>query len=172
MLELILTLICLTGTFSNATQDVSWKELTSDEGRFTVSLPGELQQTRVMVTNTRKGTYYTHLISSTDEGLNQYTVAWTDRQKESIEQGATEQTFDKVRDGLLIANKAKLVSESADQLEGYPSRMMTLMAADGRLITARFSFVKNRFYELMAQIRTGDKESGERFLNSFKLLRN
>lgn len=122
------------------------------------------------VTNTMRGNVLTHMVSSTDENLNEFMVSWTEYQNPDFEQRGTEATFNKVRDALVAANQGKVLSESVISAAGHPARAFKFSKSDGRIITVRFYFVGNRFYQVMAQTKGENTEFVERFFESFKLL--
>jgi hypothetical protein len=165
MAPLILALICLVGI----QQESVWQEFTSAEGKFSASMPDQ-PRVSTLATNTSKGTLYTHMVSSTDKDLNEFMVSWTEYQQDSVEQKATEQTFDKIRDGIMLAKDGKLLTESAIQFDGRLGRSVTFETPNGRIVNVKFVFFKNRFYQVMAETMRRNLSDGEKFLNSFKLL--
>jgi hypothetical protein len=170
MLSLILAVFCLAGILPDAPQESSWKQVSSTDGRFTVSMPDE-PRTNTIVTETREGRLVTHTTSTTDQNLNEYQVSWTEYpHHESIEQRARSRTLERVRDALAISNDARVFQDSSITSEGHPARAFSMKKADGRILSVRIYFVKNRFYQVMADTKPGYTDDGERFLNSFKLL--
>lgn len=167
MQTLILALLILAGTLPN-TQQAPWKEFSSAEGKFSAAMPDD-PTTNAVATYTSKGRLLTHTVSSTDKELNQYLVSWTEYPEESIEQRATETKFDKIRDALVGHKGGKVLSESAVN-QGHPAREVTFSVPENRVIRVRFYFVRNRFYQVMAESKGENSEAVERFFNSFKLL--
>ncbi|MFY9554314.1 MAG: hypothetical protein WAV20_16905 [Blastocatellia bacterium] len=148
--------------------EMQWQEFVSAEGKFSARMPTD-PRFNSRVTNTKEGNLLTHIISSTDDNLNEFMVSWTEYQKDTIEHRGTEATFRKVRDALVASNNGRVLTESVISAEGHPAREVKF-STDTRIVTVRFYFVKNRFYQVMAQTRPENTDSGERFFESFKLL--
>ena len=55
-------------------------------------------------------------------------------------------------------------------LGGHPARDVKFSTSDGRIVTVRFYFVRNMFYQVMAETKAENADSGERFFDSFRLL--
>lgn len=171
MRTLFLALALVSCAWTVASAQGAWREFSSDEGLFSALMPGE-PQTTDFYTQTRKGVLRTRMTSALDDGLNEYSVSWTDYGPGAAERKARAETFDKIRDALLLAYDAKLLGESSGEFEGHASRAFAFSTADGRVIRARFFFAGDRFYQLTTQTRVGKGAAadGERFMNSFKLL--
>ena len=164
ILASLLTLITLTGPL----QQTDWRAFSSAEGRFSAVVPAE-PLTSTIATQTDEGVLLTHTVSATDRYLNEYLVSWT-AYNHNVESKGTEKTFDRVRDALISTKGGKLVGESAPAMQGKPGRAIVFTDSDGRTVKARFFFVGNHFYQLMAEER--DKTNGadsDRFLDSFKV---
>jgi hypothetical protein len=171
MQTLFLALFCLLSALPGALPESTWREVSSKEGGFSALMPDE-PKTNVIYTETRKGGLYTHTISASDEEWNEYLVSWTEYPKDSIEDRATEKTFNRMRDALVGFKEGKVLSDNALTLEGHPARAVTFETKDEQLTNVRFYFVENRLYQVMVHSRNGNKNAAdaERFLNSFKLL--
>ena len=165
---LLISLLSLTTLFVNAPQQPAWKDYLSAEGKFSAAMPDE-PRTSMIMTETAEGPLYTHTVSATDQDLNEYMVSWTMYDK-NVEYKGTAKIFDRVRDALIWSKGGKLVSESAVTMIGRPGRAITFTDSDGRVVKARFYFVGNRFYQVMAENR-GKQDSGDsdKFFESFKV---
>jgi hypothetical protein len=166
----VLLALLVFSAMPNTQQWTQWQEFSSVEGRFSASMPVQ-PRSRALRTETATGVVFTQMVSATDEELNEFMVAWTEYRQDKVDQRANEKTYDKVRDGLMTANGGgRVLSESTTALDGYPGRFVRFETSDGRTVTARFGFIKNRFYQVMAEIKRQNTDAGERFVNSFKLL--
>ena len=165
---LLISLLSLTTVFVNPPQQPAWSAYSSAEGKFSAAMPDE-PRTSMIVTETAEGPLYTHTVSATDKDLNEYMVSWTMYDK-NVEYKGTAKIFDRVRDALIWSKGGKLVSESAISMIGRRGRAITFTDSDGRVVKARFYFVGNRFYQVMAESR-GKQDSGDsdKFLESFKV---
>ncbi|HKY04290.1 MAG TPA: hypothetical protein VJQ56_05350 [Blastocatellia bacterium] len=170
MHSITLALLLLFSTWADTSQNHVWQEFTSAEGKFSALMPDK-PTTSFILTNTPRGVVQTYTVSSAYEG-NSYLVSWTEYKQESVEHKATEKTFDMIRDALVADKNGKVLSDSPITLEGHPARAVTYTTEDGMTVMARFYFIKNRFYQVMAE-RRGPTDSGaaERFLNSFRIVK-
>ncbi|HEV7473700.1 MAG TPA: hypothetical protein VGN90_06615 [Pyrinomonadaceae bacterium] len=165
----LLAPLFLVAMFPIAQPQSEWREFTSKEGRFSASMPGNAA-TSMVATNTAKGTLLTYITSTNDKDLNEYLVSWTEYSQNSIEQRATEKTFDRMRDALVRTKSGTVLSESAVNFQNYPARLVTFSLPNDRLVKVRFCFVKNRVYQILAETRKEDAGAAEKFLDSFTLL--
>lgn len=171
MQSITLALLLLLSAWPDASQPRTWKEFTSAEGKFSALMPDE-PTTSYIVTRTPKGAVQTYTVSATDEG-NSYSVSWTEYKQESVEHKATDKTFDRLRDALVGGKSGKVLSDAPISLEGHLARAVTFTTDDGHVVMARLYFIKNRFYQVMAERKEGttDPEAAERFLNSFRVVK-
>ena len=171
-MKLIMAAILLMSacSFLNAQQPV-WKELRSIEGGFSVLMPGVPTPNKVTV-NTASGVEEANMFSLSDESLNEYIVAYGKYTEANSKEVSTDKLFDNVRDGILLIQQGKLLSEAAITLEGYRGRAIAVERSDGVITVARFYVVDNRFYQLSVKAKTNEREpeAPKRFLDSFKLL--
>jgi hypothetical protein len=107
-----------------------------------------------------------------DKNLNEYIVAYSKYPEKNSKEVSTDKLFDDIRNGILLVQQGKLLSETAITLDGYRGREIAVERADGVLTTARFYVVDNRFYQLSVRTKTNESEPEaiKRFLDSFKLL--
>ena len=171
MLSLILAAFCVFGTLTNG-QNKSWSSFTSAEGRFSATMPDESRATNTIFTNTREGQLVTHLVSTTDQNLNEFMVSWTDYpDQKSIEERGSDRTFNRIRDAYARTRDLTVFQEATLTTQGYPARTYSMKTSDGgRIVRVQIYFVKNRFYQVSADTRAADSSDGEKFLSSFKLL--
>ena len=157
-------------SFLNA-QEPTWKEFRSNEGGFSVLMPGTPTPNKVSV-NTTSGVEEANMFSLSDESLSEYIVAYSKYPKTDSKVVTTGKLFDNVRDGILLVEQGKLLSEAAITLDGYNGREIAVERPDGVITMARFFVVANRFYQLSVKAKTNEREleAMRRFLDSFKLL--
>jgi hypothetical protein len=161
--------LCLMSVYA-AAQGSAWKEFHSVDGKFSVEMPGDPEESVVTV-NIGSGDRHSNTFTYSDEGLNQFMVAYSDRTSKEPRKSSNEELFDKVRKGILIATEGKLLSESSVTLSGFPGREIVLERGDGTRQTERFYLVNDRVYQVSADIRKRGLGTAdvERFLNSFRL---
>lgn len=157
-------------SFLNA-QEPTWKEFRSNEGGFSVLMPGTPTPNKVTV-NTTSGVEEANMFSLSDESLNEYIVAYSKYPKTDSKEVSTGKLFDKARDGILLVQQGKLLNEAAITLDGFSGRSIAVERPDGVITTARFYVVGDRFYQLSVNAKTNEREpeAPKRFLDSFKLL--
>ncbi|HEU4479600.1 MAG TPA: hypothetical protein VFR80_13870 [Pyrinomonadaceae bacterium] len=169
-LVMAVTLLVSACSFINA-QEPTWKEFRSNEGGFSILMPGTPIPNKVTV-NTTSGVEEANMFSLSDESLDEYIVAYSKYMKTDSKEVSTGKLFDKVRDGILLVQQGKLLNEAAITLDGYSGRSIAVERPDGVITTARFYVVDDRFYQLSVKAKTNGREpeATNRFLDSFKLL--
>jgi hypothetical protein len=167
MQPLIIAFLCLMAT--GVRQEPAWQQFSSAEGRFSARMPSD-PRISTRVTNTKEGNLFTHMVSSTDDNLNEFMVSWTEYQSADFEKRGTEATFNKIRDALVASNHGKVLNEAIIIAGSRVAKAIRFSTSEGRMITVRFYFVGNRFYQVMAQTKPENTEIVERFFESFKFM--
>lgn len=157
-------------SFLNA-QEPTWKEFRSNEGGFSVLMPGEPTPNKVSV-NTASGVEEAYMFSLNEGEVNEYIIAYSKYPKTASKKVSVDTLFDDLRNGILRAQQGKLRSEAAISLGGYSGKEIAVERPDGVITTSRFYVVDDRFYQLSMKAKTNERESeaAKRFLDSFKLL--
>ncbi len=171
-MKLVIAVILLLSacSFINAQQPI-WKEFRADEGGFSVLMPGVPALNRVTV-NTFSGVKEAHTFIVNEGELNEYIIAYSKYAKTDSIKGSTDKMFDNIRNGILLDQRGKLLSEAAITLDGYSGREIAVERPDGVITRARFYVVENRFYQLSVNAKANGREpeATRRFLDSFKLV--
>jgi len=167
MAVIILAAACV---FTNA-QQTAWTAFSSDEGGFSVLMPGVPSPNKLTV-NTASGVKEADMFTLNEGDLNEYIIAYSKYSKTDSKSRSTDKLFNAVRDGLLSFQQGKLLSEAAINLDGYIGREIAFQSPDGFITRARFYVVGNRFYQISARAKTNERapEAMKRFLDSFRLL--
>jgi hypothetical protein len=132
-------------------------------------MPAEVR-TGMILTETREGQLTTHTVSCTDDNLNEFTVSWTEYpDQQSIEKRGSPRMFERVRDAFAMTREATVFQEATLTSTSYPAKAYAMKTKDGHIIRVQIYFVKNRFYQVMADTRAASAPDGERFMKSFKL---
>src|SRR6266850_16454 len=131
MQPLIIAFLCLMATPGVQTEP-AWQQFSSSEGRFSARMPSE-PRISTRVTNTKEGILLTHMVSSTDDNLNEFMVSWTEYQNSNFEQRGTEPTFNKIRDALVASNQGKVLSESVISAGSHHARAIKFSTSAGRI---------------------------------------
>ncbi len=177
MQPLLLVFMSLLAIWPATQQPSSWREYTSSEGRFTATLPANVN-TNLMAIDTSKSRLFTHMVSATDADLNEYMVSWTEYPDDKSRPRDTEKSLNRMRDALVKFKKGTIVSESPISFASHTGREIAFTTDEGRLVRVRFYFVDNRIYQLVAEtwkdkFRVNEREDPgvvDRFFDSFKLL--
>jgi hypothetical protein len=169
-LVMAVTLLVSACSFSNA-QEPTWKEFRSNEGGFSVLMPGTPTPNKVSV-NTASGVKEAYTFTLNEGELNEYIIAYSKYAETDSKKVSTDVLFDDIRNGILLVQQGKLRSEAAITLDGYSGKEIAVERPDGVITTARFYVVDDRFYQLSMKAKTNERESEspKRFLDSFKLL--
>jgi hypothetical protein len=166
-LVLALVTILLVGCGST-----SWKTFTSDEGGFSVSLPGTPTQDSQAV-NTAIGNImmYTFMIELSESA---YMVAYSDYPDSLVNQTPADILLSGARDGAVGNVQGRLVNETYLSLQGHPGRELLIETAGAEAFArVRIFLVGNRMYQVMALTTSqSDSQTEEitNYLNSFHLV--
>ena len=143
----------------------------SEEGRFSVLMPGVPEDDQVKVTPSEQGPYTTHMIVLKQPPRNVFLVGWVDydpsfnfNRKAEIEMN---------RDNFVRGLKATLLTSRHLTIDGYPALEFTA-ETEGRIFTSRVYLVGRRPYQLVIGSPKGvdDSVNVNRFFNSFKVTPN
>lgn len=146
-----------------------WVRLDSEEGRFTVMMPGPVAPKDKVVTKTDAdvGTYTAHtFMKSTDKGA--FIVGWLDYAPEVNVDVRGELTSS--RDTFVKRLKGRLVSERPITLGGHPGLEYTA-ENDQAVVKVHTYVVGRRPYAVVALTFKGfdDSQNVNAFLSSFRL---
>lgn len=154
------------------TGEASWKEFTSEEGRFSILLPRTPRQTTETV-DTPVGEVDEHTFT-TIHGNITYIVSYSDYPQD-LTTGDTRAVLNALRDSAVTDFNGKLLNERSISLNGHPGRELEIQVSDdsGTVIAKLHVFlVGNRLYYLYTIVSEehASSPSIDKFLNSFKLL--
>lgn len=156
-------------SYSSAAEE--WKEFRSQEGRFSVLLPGTPTEGKESV-DTALGPIEVHKFMIQVSSELACGVVYNDYPEAIVWQVNQAQLLDIVRDGVVQSVQGKLRSERKVPLTSSPVREIVVDVGEEGTIRARLYLVEQRGYQVMA-ITGHNKESSkdvEKFLDSFKLL--
>ncbi|HWP60408.1 MAG TPA: hypothetical protein VNL14_21105 [Candidatus Acidoferrales bacterium] len=152
-------------------QWLKWKEFRSDEGGFSVLMPGTPtpQPQRV---NSPAGAIDLYMFVVAHDGA-EYMVAYNDYPETMVKGTNPEKVLDGARDGIIANVRGRLLSETKITLQQFPGRELKLSLPEGaRALQTRLYFVKNRLYQVGVLAVEKDLSSRDivKFLDSFRLL--
>jgi hypothetical protein len=153
----------------------AWKEFSDERGMFSIMFPGvpvEAENSSGEIVG-RKFI----LITSADYflGYQDFPPTIPELEKDA---GLRKQFFDRARDQLLSASKAKVLIETDVALDGHPGRFMKLNLANGGILRQYMYAVGKRAYQMFvitpkelpaADRGQFDETRATKFLTSFRL---
>jgi hypothetical protein len=152
----------------------AWIELASEQGGFTVLMPGKPTE-QVMPVPSATGSLEVHIyVSLGQEGIA-YMASYSDLPSAPADQSQVIRTLDEVRNGQLKKAKGKLLNEITISLDGNPGRELKIETAVGPMIV-RIFLVNRRLYQVLAVIpetAAGTEavvRDTAKFLSSFKVV--
>jgi hypothetical protein len=156
------------------TGKASWKEFTSQEGRFSILLPRTPRQTTETV-DTPVGEIDEHTFT-TIHGNITYIVSYGDYPQNALSAGNPQAILDSFGDGAVTSIEGKLLSKRSISLDGYLGRELKIKIADDSdtaIAQIRIYLVGNRLYYIytLAPEERASSPSVDEFLDSFKLVR-
>jgi hypothetical protein len=134
-----------------------WKEVTSQEGGFSISFPSKPQETKNGLILASPGHYEVTYQDMTEAMLKQQGVFETSQILDTLPQRVKS-----LRAGARLTGELKKIT-----LDDNPGREFTLTLGGNRLLHYRIYVVKDRVYVLMAM---NSEANVQRFFDSFKLL--
>lgn len=143
-----------------------WQKFSSDEGRFTVLLPGTPSE-ESQTDKTEDGIPYQEHYFSVTQPNAVYFVTYSDIAGEEVNQVDPDAVLKAATEGLL-SDGGKLVSNHEISLSGYPGREIQYRDSQGNLGNTRIFLVGGRLYQLVAIASNSDDI--QMFFNSFELM--
>jgi len=171
MTHLIITLFLFTVSFPVRAPQVAWKEFSSPEGGFLISLP-RLPEMNKLTVQTRTGMVDAISFLAKDENANEFMVTYSEYPAMNLGASRAEKIFDGARDGLIIAQQGRLLGDTTVSLDRHPGRAIVVERPDGSILKTVCYLVDDRFYQLTVETRRieEDVDSIDRFFSSFRLL--
>ena len=147
----------------------AWPKFTSEEGRFSVLLPGVPDAPEVKTTPSEHGPYTTHMIIL-KQTRNVFLIGWVDYDPRFNFNRQAELEMN--RDLFVRGVKARLLTSRALTIDGYPVLEFTAENPQ-KFFTSRVYMVGRRPYQIVIGSPKGEDDSVNisRFLNSFKVTR-
>ncbi|NJP04393.1 MAG: hypothetical protein HC837_01540 [Chloroflexaceae bacterium] len=157
---------------SSATGSEDWIEFSSEEGGFTVMMPGTPEEGSQDV-GTDAGQMGLATYQFTTDAAA-YTVMFSDFPEDMIGAVDPQELLLGGQEGALTSLDGELISEREVDLDGYPGREIVAEAQVGgidAILKGRFYLVDNRLYQtlVIGQQDAVDEEDIDYFLDSFSL---
>jgi len=145
-----------------------WKEFTSEEGGFSVLMPGEPTYS-VQPAPTAQGSVQIHMYLL-EHGVMAYGVMYNDVLGEIID---VQKFLDERRDAAVKTVSGSQVTEKSISIEGQPGREIKFNTADNIQYTGRLYLVDGRLYQVIATAPAGVNADAAtaKLMDSFKILK-
>ncbi len=154
----------------------NWKEFISEEGRFSVLLPGTPKEVVHEIDSPfgKSRGHYFNLTTFADFGFSytQFPLAVENPE-------LAKRLLDRARDGLLATLEGKLSEEKEISLDGHPGRFIKAELASGDTYRHKVFIVGSRSYQIVfisrdkgapPAVLSYHDSAAKKFLDSFKLL--
>lgn len=169
---MILVIVAIVGFNYYQKQTTEWREVVSDQGAFSVSMPGrptlELQKEVTVLGQVDIPHYVVE-----QNGLG-YMAGYADFPTTARRTGSDSEVLDGASSGVVKGARGTLLSESRIRYGHHPGRELRIEATrDNRKYTVhlRVYLAGNRIYQLGVFVPEGaEATDATRFLGSFKLL--
>ena len=147
-----------------------WKEFSSQDGRFSVDLPGTPKQSREK-RQTKFGSIDAQLVIYSASKDIFYGVAYLDYPESVVKAHRADELLDGASESAVKGVKGgRVAGQEKILLSGNPGRQVTIDAPGNLKLTVRMYLVKNRLYQVISSVgKDKEKEADpRRFLDSFK----
>jgi hypothetical protein len=146
-----------------------FKEFRSNEGRFTVLLPGEpKREDQSADTPVGKVEMFMFTAGTSKIGC---AISYTDYPEQMVNSTDPQKVLDGARNGAVSNVQGQLVSESKVNFYGLPARDVVIEIPNKAFITTRLILASPRFYQLMfiAPTDKGHEQDISKFFDSFEI---
>jgi TonB family protein len=145
-----------------------WKEYTSQEGKFTVLLPGEPTAAYRPVTG--ESTIYINHITNVQTSAATYSIGFFDIPVDFTESGKFNQLFNNTRDTIIKLYSLELQEEAEILWRGYAGRSWRMDSSQGKQFLTIIFLVKHRVYYLSVNLPNNQADLSDvgKFYESFK----
>ena len=151
--------------------NISWQKLDRSSDGFRVEMPTNQSQIQVPAYNESGTTDQVNMIFANPDADTTFSVAWEDNPPVArVSRQVADRTLQTARDGAVERTQTTLVSESANNTQGFPGRDFTAKNSGGGVLNSRLIYAGSRLYMLTASFPSSgsrrDKDVS-RFFNSF-----
>jgi serine/threonine protein kinase len=145
-----------------------WQEFSSQEGRFSVMMPGKPQPEAMDTGSGITG----GKIFTVDTGGIFYGVAYSDYESNIVSGQTTDQLLNGAKEGVLYNTEGDLLSDNEIWIDSYPGKELRVQAPDNMLLRQRLYLVENRLYQviIVTDNETAYAADIDKFVQSFKLI--
>jgi len=153
---------------------IVWQKVNRASEGFGVEMPTGVQEIQIPAYNETGATEQVNMIFANPDAETTFSVAWEDNPPVArVNNQAPEQTLTMALDGAISRTQTSLVSESANNAQGFPGRDFSARNSGGGVMNSRLIFAGSRLYMLVAAFPSAAARRNSdvtRFFNSFTIL--
>ncbi len=161
-------LLAFSAALSYSQSSQGWRTYTSEEGKFSVLLPGQ-PETGTRPVGVDWPTAAAHVINLQTPPAA-YIIAYFDIRTVPSTADEVKRVLDETRDRLVKMYSLKLERESDKTGWGFPGRELRMSDRQGKPFLSRIALVRERVYHVSVALLKDDPRSADvdRFFNSFR----
>lgn len=152
---------------------IVWQKVDRTHDGFKVEMPSDVKQIQIPAYNETGATDPVDMIFSNPDAETTFSVAWADNPPVArVNNRAPDRTLDMARDGAVARTQTTLLSESANNTQGFPGRDFAARNTGGGVMNSRLVYAGSRLYMMVAAFPSPyarrDRDVA-RFFNSFTI---
>ena len=151
--------------------NISWQKVDRASDGFRVEMPANQSQIQVPAYNEAGNTDQVNMIFSNPDAETTFSVAWEDNPPVArYNKEVADRTLEMARDGAVQRTQTTLVTEGANNTQGFPGREFTAKNSGGGVLNSRLIYAGTRLYMLTASFPSAGarrEKDVNRFFNSF-----
>jgi hypothetical protein len=140
---------------------------------FRVEMPVDIKQIAIPAYTETGGTQQVSMIFSNPTSETTFSVSWQDDPPVArAGNGAPDRTLELARDGALARTQTTLVSQTANNAQGFPGTVFESRNSGGGVMNSRLVYAGSRLYMLNASfpsVSARRNKDVSRFFNSFTI---
>lgn len=151
--------------------NINWQPIDRQQDGFKLEMPAGPKQLEVPAYNEKGSSEPVEMLYSDPDGATTFAVTWEDNPPVARVNGRVpDRTLEAARDGMVLRTQTSLMSQSRQNVAGFPALDLTAKNNGGGILDARLIYVRNRLYTLIATFPSSGARREQdviRFYNSF-----
>jgi hypothetical protein len=152
---------------------IEWQKVDRPSDGFRVEMPVDIKQIAIPAYTETGGTQQVSMIFSNPTSETTFSVSWQDDPPVArAGNGTADRTLELARDGALARTQTSLVSEKANNAQGFPGTVFESRNTGGGVMNSRLVYAGSRLYMLNASFPSASARRNKdvsRFFNSFTI---
>jgi hypothetical protein len=153
---------------------IVWQQVDRTPDGFKVEMPTDVKDIQIPAYNEQGGADQVNMIYSNADAETTFSVAWADNPPVMrVSRRSPQLTLDTARDDALLRTQTSMMSESKNEIAGFPAREFAARNVGGGVMNSRLIFAGSRLYMLIAAFPAASARRDQdvtRFFNSFTVL--